>query len=479
VDKPLELSQAGVGENNMAIVIDPAAGALSQAIGDLGGGVGQYVFRKRIRERELQEDLAALQALVPSFQAARSGGPEAISGFEEMLGIRAGQAEVMFGPLVETPDQETARLSRNVGLPQLIVDNAFSQATLSGQELGEGLRVGLGVLRAVGQNQELEAQIAQNAVEGSYFTMFLEEGGPRIQLSADLAEHGNRLRRAGLNDEQIDRYRDIVNNIDQSTPFGQTIARMMAFAPTDPTTASFIGQAFLQSDANAFRAALAEFEANPTEMETAEFTARIMNSIRETVDTIDNLKNPSPDVLRVWRGMLDAQVNEAQRLMDLELVPGFNLPRAVAGRNFWGNLDDDKLEFVTQLTSLQSVADVVGAVREGVVSVEEIEKVKSTYFSTNEELNQWNAFVSFHETARQEEEAAQADQSLKYDSPENMQKMRDRLIELSSDSSMDPVRRRNETALILDTFNRIEQTQELSRFTHRMQSRYGHLPRER
>jgi hypothetical protein len=408
---------------------------------------------------------------------AKSTGPSALKGFEEGLGIREGRADVLFGSIVETEQQEMTRLGREVGLPQLIVDNAVAKSLFETGEINAGLEAGLNILRPIGQAQELEADLAQNQARGSYWTAFLEEGGTRIQLDADLAELGSKLANAGLEEEQIERYREVVNGIDQSTPLGRAVAQVLAFSPQDPTTASFIGQAFLQQSAEDFRLMLSRLQAeNPDPIEQAKFTATVMSGLQDTVDKLAEYEEAgaSDDLLGIYRDMLDVQANEAQRLMDAGVIPAFNLPRAVPGRGVFGGVNESAVEFVEQQTPLQSVQDVVEAVGANAASIEEIERIKRTYFSTNEELAQWDSFVALVGEREAAQQKVRDESALDFSSPENMENMRRRLIQITSDTTIDPARKAAEMDLIFSTFEAIDKIQAMSQFTHRPQSRNVH-----
>ncbi len=168
----------------MAVVIDPGRGALAEAIGNVGAAAGEVVFRKRRRERELSENRDELQSLLPAFRAAKAKGPEAVAAFENAIGVGEGFAAEHLEPaVVPTTAQLTQERATEVGLPQMLVDQAVLQSTFDTGELEAGLAANLPMLSALGKAEEAQAGIAENQYRGSYFTLLQDEGGVQARVT--------------------------------------------------------------------------------------------------------------------------------------------------------------------------------------------------------------------------------------------------------------------------------------------------------
>ena len=142
----------------MAVVIDPGAGALAQAIAGFGDSAAQAIFRKSIRERELQQNPELSISLGPAARAAVE------SGSVEQLATALGVHTDYISTLAEA-----------------------SPVTTAEQQERAGVERGLGEKRAATEDVTLGAQGSEARVRQGVADRFFELNGAELQARAQVA----------------------------------------------------------------------------------------------------------------------------------------------------------------------------------------------------------------------------------------------------------------------------------------------------
>jgi len=398
----------------MAVVIDPGRGALAESIGNLGQGLAQRVFRRQRRERELIGNPEQLQAYLPAFRAAKAEGPEAVMAFENAIGVREGFAEEYLVPaVVPTSAQLQEEAIRQTDLPTKLVDLAVLNADFETQTVEEALGAQLPLFEALGRREEIEAAVAQNRFEGSYFERLFDEGGVQTKVKTDLATMQREAARAGIELGAMQTYSEAINSLDQSTPEGRRAAQMAATFISNPGFANYLAQ---QEEMD-FRARLAQFQANPTFDEKTRLTTHFLSEQQSAIDRLQELEDEDDaddDVLEAQRTLVDNYANINQQLQRAGAIFENDLVRAQPELGFFGGEKGN--EFITQNVKSQQVknlVDTLAAIERGeitpederFITIEDIEANKGELFTRDDVLAEWDAVVA--EAQRVEAEEAE------------------------------------------------------------------------
>lgn len=149
-------------------VVDPGAGALAQAIGNLGSGIAKRVFERRIREDNLRQDPQAVQQLIPVMQAAVGQGEGAVKALSDTLGVRESFVLDAVEGFSLTPQQRTAEVTADV-------------TERGGRAL---LESGVPEQRVDVEERELNARAARAEVDTEIANAFIEENLAKLQAQA-------------------------------------------------------------------------------------------------------------------------------------------------------------------------------------------------------------------------------------------------------------------------------------------------------
>jgi hypothetical protein len=309
----------------MAIVIDPGAGAISRGLEQLGAGIARMLFAQDAYETSLINDPARMQVLASGFAAAREVGPEAVAAAERAIKVRPGFAEKYIFPLYrESFQQQVERLTAQSDLAQRTVKNAILKSMLETGTAEAALKYNLPELEALGLKSDIVTKMLENDVQGEYWTIFKEEGGPRIRVQHDLGELGKSLELQGITRDQIRRYAEAVNSIDQSTPQGRQLAAIAAIAPMDPTTA----QALMQFNEQSFRAWLANMQTAPTPEDILGLTVTVHSQLNDLIKEYNKnvVEDADSSVIAANELLINNWYNIAQELMSKGYIHQIDLP---------------------------------------------------------------------------------------------------------------------------------------------------------
>ena len=145
---------------NGVTVVDPAAGVLGQAFGELGEALAGLINKKekerKKRFKELTEDLGRAEQVAEAFRRA-GDDPEAQANFARFLGVDLEDIQELSKGLQPTGEELARTKSREVGLPGEQVEAALGEAKVKIETTTQTL--GSGVIEAEIKAATLQAQV--------------------------------------------------------------------------------------------------------------------------------------------------------------------------------------------------------------------------------------------------------------------------------------------------------------------------------
>jgi hypothetical protein len=309
----------------MAIVIDPGAGALSQAIGNLGRGIASKVFEKRNREDALRRDPLALQQLIPTMEVAVGEGPETVAALAKTLNVNESfilDAAQGFAPTavqrIQDVQAETAERTNAAdiaeGLTEVEAAARASRARVDHEFTEQLLEGDITSLQIEALRNQTEFEIDNFAYQRGLLTIRRESGIDEVTINAEAVT-------AAIGAEASQRFIEYVNSLPLDSD-----ERVVALAGLSGSGAAGALASMRNADlASAVREAALR---QTTEENAIALGWELQDRLNAAVDRLAEAEESGrdKDFIEQAKADVDNASLLSQHLIELGRVPGFAIP---------------------------------------------------------------------------------------------------------------------------------------------------------
>ena len=226
----------------MTVVVDPAAGALADALSQLGIAASNRVNERKINLKQLQQDPAQFAQLAASYRSAEEAGHgetfiEALKLPDEAAGlfnafqptleekVARGRAtsptlatDIVGGDVSEAANRrETGEATQRLGLPGIIAQTSMFQQLRDGRAFSSDLLFGVPEAESQARLTGAQAGDAQNIFTANIFRKRTEEGIERLTVDFEQARLQADTETFKLKSTTVDAFNGYLDSLDPNS----------------------------------------------------------------------------------------------------------------------------------------------------------------------------------------------------------------------------------------------------------------------